>query len=129
MSQQYKYQIDLGGVSGTAWNGLRWKMCASGGLVFRVETFAMDWWHDELRPWQHYVPVRSDLRDLRERYDWAETHPQLAYDIVRAGRDVCLRSYTRAASARGARTVVHALRPLPYAVNKTHLGEIFQQFS
>ena len=29
----------------------------------------------------HYVPVKADLGDLREKYEWAESHPAMAKRI------------------------------------------------
>ena len=34
-----------------------------------------------MKPWEHYVPVKADLSDLKERYDWAESHPSEARRI------------------------------------------------
>jgi len=85
----YRYQIDIGGVSGTTWGALRWKMC-SGSLVFKVESNARDWWHEFLRPWVHYVPVKEDLSDLHEKYLWAQSNAQGAQIIAQAGEDICL---------------------------------------
>lgn len=99
---RYKYQIDVGGLSGTTWVSLRWKMC-SGSLVFKVDSGFADWWHKELVPYQHYVPVQRDLSDLYERYQWAEGHPDKAKSIVQNAMDICaqttalpaLRDYVR----------------------------------
>ena len=93
MASLYKYQIDVGGISGTSWCGLRWKMCGSGSLVFRIETFSQDWWHHTIKPYEHYLPVKSDLTNLYEQYMWAENHPQLAYEIAQRGQKQCLQSY------------------------------------
>lgn len=38
-----------------------------------------------LKPWVHYVPVKTDLSDLREMYEWAESHPNLAKEIADNG--------------------------------------------
>jgi hypothetical protein len=40
----YRYQLDVGGLSGTAWGSIRWKLC-SGMVVFKVDTWSQDWWH------------------------------------------------------------------------------------
>ncbi len=33
-------------------------------------------------PWVHYVPIKADLSDLREKYEWAESHPNEAKQIA-----------------------------------------------
>ena len=34
-----------------------------------------------MKPWVHYVPVQSDLSDLKEQFDWAESHQDKAREI------------------------------------------------
>jgi hypothetical protein len=86
---EYRYHVDIGGLSGTAWGGLRWKLC-TGLLVFKVESWADDWWHDTLEPWVHYIPVNANVTDLPERYRWTQDNPDKAEEIARAGRERCL---------------------------------------
>ena len=38
-----------------------------------------------MKPWKHYVPVAPDLRDLKDKFDWAEAHPNQAKTIAQAG--------------------------------------------
>ena len=38
-------------------------------------------------PWVHYVPVREDLSDLHEMYEWAEKNVKKARAIAKAGTD------------------------------------------
>jgi Glycosyl transferase family 90 len=83
---QYKYQIDLAGVGGTTWTGCLDKLAMT-GLLFHHETPTMDWFFKELWPWYHYVPVRTDLSDLKERFDWAEAHQDEAQQIAGRGRN------------------------------------------
>ena len=85
---EYRYQIDIGGESGTTWGGLLWKMC-SGSLIFKVETFSKDWWHDLLKPWEHYIPVEELVSDLPEKYEWVEKNLDKAAIIAQNGNDLC----------------------------------------
>uniref|UniRef100_A0A7S0SIL4 Glycosyl transferase CAP10 domain-containing protein n=1 Tax=Mantoniella antarctica TaxID=81844 RepID=A0A7S0SIL4_9CHLO len=81
----YRYQIDLGGLGGTSWEGLYAKL-AMPGLLFHHETTMIDFLlPDELQPYVHYVPVREDLADLTEKLAWAEANPIEAEKISRAG--------------------------------------------
>ena len=77
---QYKYHIDLGGGGGTTWSGTLEKLGLP-GLLFHHVTPTKDYFHDKLQPWVHYVPVKADLSDLKEKYDWAESHPLMAKRI------------------------------------------------
>merc|ERR1712013_362709 len=45
-----------------------------------------DYFHYRLKPWCHYIPVAADLSDLKEKYDWAESHPRLAMTIAQRGQ-------------------------------------------
>ena len=83
---QYKYQIDLGGGGGTTWTGTIEKL-ALPGVLFHHVTPTKDWFHDHLDPWVHYIPIATDLSDLREKYDWAESHPTEAQRIAEAGTE------------------------------------------
>jgi len=81
---KYKYHIDLGGGGGTTWSGTIEKL-AMPGLLFHHLTPTKDYIHDRLRPWKHYIPVSSDLLDLKRKFDWAESHPQQSKRIADAG--------------------------------------------
>ena len=81
---RFKYQIDFGGAGGTSWTGTLTKLSMP-GLLLHHETPTMDWFYDELRPWHHYVPVRTDLSDLEDRFEWAEAHPEKAKQIAIQG--------------------------------------------
>ena len=81
---RFKYQIDFGGAGGTSWTGTLTKLSMP-GLLLHHETPTMDWFYGELKPWHHYVPVRTDLSDLKERFEWAELHPAKAKQIAEQG--------------------------------------------
>jgi len=83
----YRYHIDLGGGGGTTWEGTLTKL-ALPGLLFHHETLTKDDFHDRMVPWKHYVPVKMDLSDLKDRFDWAEAHPDTAQEISRAGTEL-----------------------------------------
>ena len=73
---KYKYQLDLGGWGGTTWTGTIHKMTMP-GCLFHHETNMKDSYFEALVPFVHYIPVREDLSDLRERFDQVEADPEL----------------------------------------------------
>ena len=77
---RYKYHIDIGGGGGTTWSGSLEKLGLP-GLLFHHETPMKDYLHEKMVKWVHYVPIKEDLSDLKEKFDWAETHPELAKRI------------------------------------------------
>jgi hypothetical protein len=79
---KYKYHIDLGGGGGTSLSGTIQKL-AFPGVLFHPETSGYDWYHEHLQPWVHYVPVKEDLSDLKEKNEWAERHDRKARAIAK----------------------------------------------
>lgn len=49
------------------------------------ETPTKDFFYDEMMPWTHYIPVKTDLSDLKEKFDWAEANPEGAMLIAAEG--------------------------------------------
>ncbi|KAL3790529.1 hypothetical protein HJC23_007678 [Cyclotella cryptica] len=88
----YKYHIDLGGGGGTTWSGTLEKL-ALPGLLFHHVTPTKDYFHDALVAWVHYVPIKEDLSDLKQKYEWAEAHPVEAKRIARRGTEWVKRWY------------------------------------
>ncbi|KAL7531974.1 hypothetical protein ACHAXR_004343 [Thalassiosira sp. AJA248-18] len=78
----YKYHIDLGGGGGTTWTGTIQKL-AMPGLLFHHMTPTKDYIHNWIKPWVHFIPVSSDLRDLKRKFDWAESHPEQSQKIAK----------------------------------------------
>ena len=105
----YRYQLDLAGLSGTTWGGLRWKLCSGPSLVFKVNAWAMDWWYDTIEPWKHYIPVKEDLSDLHEQWLWAEQHPEQAKEIAEEGQRVCMETSTEESIDAFTRNVLDSL--------------------
>mmetsp|Transcript_5339 Transcript_5339/g.7959 ORF Transcript_5339/g.7959 Transcript_5339/m.7959 type:complete len:563 (+) Transcript_5339:46-1734(+) len=90
----YKYHIDLSGESGTAWLETLSKM-AMPGVLFHHKTYARDWFFDDIEPFVHYIPVKMNLSDLREKFEWAESHPEEAEAISKAASDFVKRMTTK----------------------------------
>ncbi|KAL7538398.1 hypothetical protein ACHAXR_008530 [Thalassiosira sp. AJA248-18] len=83
---KYKYHIDLGGGGGTDWSGTIQKL-AMPGLLFHHQTGGVDWFHEHLMPWVHFIPVKEDLSDLKEQFEWAEANDHKARYIAKQGTD------------------------------------------
>ena len=59
---------------GTTWETLT--KLRMPGVLFRHETPTKDWFYDIMKPWVHYIPIQTDLADLFDRYEGAESHPK-----------------------------------------------------
>ncbi len=96
-----KFAIDIDGFT-NAWSNLMVRL-KLGCCVLKVgsEFGYRQWYYDRLRPYEHYVPVKSDLSDLFEQVEWVRTHEAEAREIARAGqelaRGITLESATREA--------------------------------
>lgn len=51
------------------------------GLLMHHLTPTADYIHEWIKPWEHYVPVSPHLRDLKQKFRWAEAHPNQAKRI------------------------------------------------
>eukprot|EP00581_Thalassiosira_minuscula_P029020 CAMPEP_0183759078 /NCGR_PEP_ID=MMETSP0739-20130205/6841_1 /TAXON_ID=385413 /ORGANISM="Thalassiosira miniscula, Strain CCMP1093" /LENGTH=755 /DNA_ID=CAMNT_0025996785 /DNA_START=97 /DNA_END=2364 /DNA_ORIENTATION=+ len=80
MLAKYKYHMDIGGGGGTTWSGTLEKL-ALPGVLFHHQTPTKDYNHAKIEPWVHYIPLKEDLSDLREKFDWAESHQKEAREI------------------------------------------------
>jgi folate-dependent tRNA-U54 methylase TrmFO/GidA len=66
---------------GTTWQGTLTKLRMP-GVLFHHKTATMDWFYDLMKPWVHYIPIDTDVGNLRERYDWAEANPDKVKTIA-----------------------------------------------
>lgn len=55
-------------------------------MVLKQDSPYYEHFYHQLKPWEHYVPVRRDLSDLKERVLWAQEHDDEAYRIAQNAR-------------------------------------------
>ncbi len=84
----YKYLISIDGAA-SAWR--RVPMCLISGSVLLLQHEWSQFFYPGLVPWIHYVPLRKDVSDLVEKYEWLEAHPAEAEGIASSGRAFALR--------------------------------------
>ena len=69
----YKYQISLDGTVAA----YRFPYLLSGdALIFKQDSRYHEHFYRDLKPNQHFIPVKKDLSDLIERIQWAEQHDE-----------------------------------------------------
>jgi len=90
---RYRYQLDLGGGGGTTWSGVIPKLSLPGVLLHH-ETMMIDSYFPLLKPWEHYLPLESDLSNLRELIQWVEQHPKQA-QIISDKASAWVRGFTK----------------------------------
>lgn len=80
---KYKYQIN---VDGTVAAYRLPYLLAGDSVVFKHDSIYYEHFYNELQPWVHYIPFRSDLSDLLEKIQWAKDHDEEAKKIALAGQ-------------------------------------------
>ena len=67
----------------------------SGSLIFKEDSNHFQWYYKQLKPFEHYIPVKEGLDDLVERLKWAMTHDDDARKIARQAREFALSHITQ----------------------------------
>jgi len=89
----YKYQMLIDGYS-CAYTTSGWKFF-SDSLVFKEDSKHIQWYYNELKPYEHYIPVKEGLDDLVEKLKWAMTHDGEAKKIAHQARKFALSHITQ----------------------------------
>lgn len=76
----YKYVLDIDGNACT-WDATAWKL-NSGSVLFKTESCWKQWFYDDFIEWKHYVPIKEDFSDLKEKYDYCEAHPEECLKMI-----------------------------------------------
>lgn len=79
----YKYVVDADGYH-CAWKSLFLKLM-TGSVVLKIESPFEQWYHRDLVPWRHYIPLSRDLAEVREVHGWLKAHDEEARMIARQG--------------------------------------------
>ena len=79
---KFKYLIDIDGNS-NSWPGLFMKLC-SGSCILKVDSEYnfYQWFYKFLKPWVHFVPIKSDLSDLEEKLIYLRSNDDIGKKIA-----------------------------------------------
>ena len=81
---RYKYHL-LIEKSTDSWQKLPILML--GELVVLIpENASYQWFHKELQAWTHFVPIKSDFSDLRQKVEWLQQNDGKAREIGRRAK-------------------------------------------
>ena len=81
---KYKYILDIDGFSNT-WDATVWKLY-SGSVLLKVKGKWKQWYYDELKEWEHYVPVENDFSDLNDKIEWCIYNEDKCIEITENAR-------------------------------------------
>ena len=106
---RYRYQIDIDGNT-NSW-GLLPKL-AMGSCILKVQSKYRQWYYRDLRPWEHYIPIRADLSDLEDKILWCREHDDDARYIAETGKRFADGLVFGTEMARAADLLLEAALPL-----------------
>jgi len=106
---RYRYQVDIDGNT-NSW-GLLAKL-AMGSCILKVQSRCRQWYYGDLRPWEHYIPIRADLSDLEDKVLWCREHDDDARHIAEAGKRFADGLVFGTEMARAAALLLEAALPL-----------------
>jgi hypothetical protein len=107
---RYQAHIDIDGRT-NAWQGLFQKLL-SGSPVLKVASPAgyRQWYYDRLVPWEHYIPVSTDMSDLPDKAAWVLSHGSEARRIGESGRALAEAITYESAVAEAMPTITAAIQ-------------------
>lgn len=105
-----KYGIDIDGNSNT-WSNFIVRLHL-GCCMLKVDSPRgyRQWYYGRIAPWQHFVPVKSDLSDMLEKIDWVRRHDAEAREIAASGQRLARSMSFESESAYAVDAIVTATR-------------------
>ncbi|WP_378948947.1 glycosyl transferase family 90 [Mesorhizobium sp. ANAO-SY3R2] len=110
----HKFAIDIDGYTNT-WSNLLVRMLYGCCVLKVASQFGFrQWYYDEIKPFEHYVPVSADMADFAEKIEWVRSHAAEAKAIAERGQALA-RTLTFASQARRAASLIeeHWDRDIP----------------
>jgi hypothetical protein len=104
MVRNFSLILDIGG---NGYSGRLKYLLYSNRPLFLVERRFVEYFHTDLAPFVHYIPVKSDLSDLVEKAVWAHHHPDLCKTIAANALSFALANFTTEKIYERYRTVIH----------------------
>nr|XP_042115226.1 protein O-glucosyltransferase 1 isoform X1 [Peromyscus maniculatus bairdii] len=79
---KYKYLFNFRGVAAS----FRFKhLFLCGSLVFHVGDEWVEFFYPQLKPWVHYIPVKTDLSNVQELLQFVKANDDIAQEIANRG--------------------------------------------
>jgi len=91
MVSKYRFLLDIGGAG---YSGRTKFLLFSGRPLFMVERRYVEYFSEDLKPWEHFIPVRNDLSDLVEMHDWAVDNRLECERMGERAREFAVKNFT-----------------------------------
>jgi hypothetical protein len=89
--KKYKYLIDIGG---NGYSGRLKFLLFSKRPLLIVERNYIEYFHNELIPYVHFIPVKMDLSDLLEQIQWMKNNEKKCNEIANNALDFAVNNFT-----------------------------------
>ncbi len=89
---KFKYLIDF---QGYGYSGRTKYLLHSGRPLFYVLRDWNEYWYFDMKPMVHFIPVKSDLSDFYEKFEWAENNYNKAVEIANNGKQFAIDNLKR----------------------------------
>jgi hypothetical protein len=88
---RYQYLIDIGG---NGYSGRLKYLLFSKRPLLLVDRTYVEYFHEDLVPYTHYIPVSMDLSNLLEQAEWVRANPAQAQTIAEQAFEFAMRHFT-----------------------------------
>ena len=104
--EMYAFLLD---VEGNGWSGRLKLLFQSGRPVIIQDRPWEEFYFSQVKPFEHYVPVAADMRDLVKQVQWLQANPQEGERIARNAQAFAAQHLTRAAALDAWASVLRGL--------------------
>lgn len=89
--KKYKYLIDIGGIG---YSGRLKYLLFSKRPLLIVERNYIEYFHNDLIPYIHFIPVKMDLSDLLEQIQWMKNNEKKCIEIANNALEFAVNNFT-----------------------------------
>ena len=100
--QRYVAVVD---VDGNAWSSRFAALLCMDSVVLKVQPTMVDYFHFQLHPWVHYIPVNANLSDLIPNIQWVLKNPNQTREIVQNAHGWCSHQMVKESLAKDVLTI------------------------
>lgn len=90
MVRKYRWLLDIGGAG---YSGRTKFLLFSGRPLLMVDRRYIEYFTDDLKPWEHYIPVKEDLSDLIEKHEWLKSNDEEALRIAARAKEYAMQNF------------------------------------